>query len=119
MGSEEQLGVPMIFTVYFPKDESWVGAQGMDLLRQAVQMWEVKGRPAVEVTGHVDSSYPQEIRQPLSERRAQHVAHILRSMGIPDEFLHVSGRGDNEKAVPTADGVAEPRNRRVSIYIGH
>jgi outer membrane protein OmpA-like peptidoglycan-associated protein len=36
-------------------------------------------------------------------------------MGVPKEQMIVSGRGENDNRVPTADGVREPQNRRVEI----
>ena len=37
--------------------------------------------------------------------------------GIAAENIVVVGRGKREPIVPTADGVAEPRNRRVEILV--
>jgi OOP family OmpA-OmpF porin len=36
-------------------------------------------------------------------------------MGVPPNVMQVSGHGENDLAVPTPDGVREPRNRRVTI----
>jgi outer membrane protein OmpA-like peptidoglycan-associated protein len=41
----------------------------------------------------------------------------LTGIGIPDERIRVSGRGEREPIVPTADNVDEPRNRRVEINV--
>jgi hypothetical protein len=32
--------------------------------------------------------------------------------------MAVAGRGENDNAVPTPDGVREPRNRRVTVVEG-
>jgi outer membrane protein OmpA-like peptidoglycan-associated protein len=36
-------------------------------------------------------------------------------MGVPAPAIRVGGVGENDLAVPTANGVREPRNRRVTI----
>jgi outer membrane protein OmpA-like peptidoglycan-associated protein len=38
-------------------------------------------------------------------------------MGISAERILTAGRGKREPLVPTADGVADPRNRRVEISV--
>jgi outer membrane protein OmpA-like peptidoglycan-associated protein len=41
----------------------------------------------------------------------------LIARGIASESIVAIGRGKRELLVPTADGVAEPRNRRVEILV--
>ena len=53
--------------------------------------------------------------QRLSERRANNVARAMMALGVPQNQMIVSGRGENDNRVPTADGVREPQNRRVEI----
>jgi outer membrane protein OmpA-like peptidoglycan-associated protein len=36
-------------------------------------------------------------------------------MGVPAQAMAIGGVGENNLAVPTADGVREPRNRRVTV----
>ena len=38
-------------------------------------------------------------------------------LGIAPDRITVAGRGEREPLVPTEDGVAEPRNRRVEINV--
>jgi outer membrane protein OmpA-like peptidoglycan-associated protein len=37
--------------------------------------------------------------------------------GLPAERISIAGRGKREPLVQTADGVEEPRNRRVEIRV--
>jgi outer membrane protein OmpA-like peptidoglycan-associated protein len=66
-------------------------------------------------TGHADRSGPTNYNQRLSERRAEAVKSALVREGVPGNIIQTSGRGENENLVATADGVREPRNRRVEI----
>ena len=43
------------------------------------------------------------------------MAQALSRLGVPQNDMMVSGRGENDNRVPTADGVREPQNRRVEI----
>jgi outer membrane protein OmpA-like peptidoglycan-associated protein len=49
--------------------------------------------------------------------RAESVREILVAAGVNRSVISVAGRGEREPAVPTADEVAEARNRRVEIKI--
>ncbi len=111
-------GIPAgarVFTVYFGWNRSWVGPVGMQVIGQAAAAFKAGGPVAVKVTGYTDTSGSAAYNQRLSERRALHVAKVLTSMGVPPNAIAVAGRGENDLAVPTPDGVREPRNRRVMI----
>jgi outer membrane protein OmpA-like peptidoglycan-associated protein len=41
----------------------------------------------------------------------------LVKLGAAADRMQVSGRGEREPLVPTADEVAEPKNRRVEITV--
>jgi outer membrane protein OmpA-like peptidoglycan-associated protein len=45
------------------------------------------------------------------------VRRALLARGIPAQDVSVVGRGEREPLVATGDNVAEPRNRRVEIYV--
>jgi OOP family OmpA-OmpF porin len=107
-----------VFTVYFAWNRSWVGPQGMAILKQAALTFSAGGVVTVQVTGYTDRSGSPAYNQRLSVRRARHVAHILAHMGVPWRSMSVAGRGENDNAVPTPDGVREPRNRRVTVVEG-
>jgi OOP family OmpA-OmpF porin len=68
------------------------------------------------IIGHTDSVGRSDANQLLSERRAASVVDYIAShFGIDRSRLVAEGRGQSEPRVPTAPGVAEPRNRRVQI----
>jgi outer membrane protein OmpA-like peptidoglycan-associated protein len=108
-------GGARVFTVYFGWNRSWVGPAGMAVLQQAAAVYRAGGVVTVQVTGYTDTSGSPRYNQRLSVRRAKHVAYILAHMGVPWNVMAVSGRGETELAVPTPDGVRDPRNRRVTV----
>jgi OOP family OmpA-OmpF porin len=68
------------------------------------------------IEGHTDTTGSRAVNQALSERRAAAVRSYLTSrFGVESARLIAVGLGQTQLAVPTADGVDEPRNRRVQI----
>lgn len=80
---------------------------------------EVARRPGGEVivVGHTDAVGTIEANDALSLQRAQAVRQILVQRGVPAALVETIGRGKRARLVPTADQVAEPRNRRVEIVV--
>jgi len=73
--------------------------------------------PEVRLVGHTDTVGALSANDRLSRKRAQTVADILTTRGIPLGLLEVTGRGEREPAIQTADNVDEPGNRRVDITV--
>lgn len=80
---------------------------------------EVARRPVpdVLVVGHTDAVGSHQVNDALGLQRAQTVRAALVAIGIPDADIQALSRGKRAPAVPTPDGVAESRNRRVEIVI--
>jgi outer membrane protein OmpA-like peptidoglycan-associated protein len=80
---------------------------------------ELVARPVPEITviGHTDRVGKVEANDALSLKRAEVVRDILSRAGVKAASMDVVGRGEREPLVPTADEVAEPRNRRVEISV--
>jgi outer membrane protein OmpA-like peptidoglycan-associated protein len=53
----------------------------------------------------------------LSLRRAESVRDWLVASGVPRDAISAVGRGEIDPVVPTGDGVAEARNRRVELTV--
>jgi OmpA-OmpF porin, OOP family len=104
-----------VFTVYFGWNRSWVGPAGMAVLQQAAAVYKAGGVVRVQITGYTDTSGSVPYNQRLSLRRAKHVADALLHMGVAPQAMAIGGVGENNLAVPTPDGMREPRNRRVTI----
>lgn len=80
---------------------------------------EIVGRAAAEVMviGHTDRVGSVQANDALSVKRAEAVRALLVEAGIAADKLEVAGRGEREPLVPTADEVAEAKNRRVEINV--
>jgi outer membrane protein OmpA-like peptidoglycan-associated protein len=71
----------------------------------------------LSVIGHADRVGDNEMNRGISMQRAGMVAKSLIDIGIAKECMDIRYYGENDPAVPTADNIAEPRNRRVEIEI--
>jgi len=105
------------FTVYFEFDRSDLTPEGSRVVQEAAASYKETGSARIAVTGHTDLSGTQKYNLALSKRRADVVRAALVRSGVPDGVIAETWRGKENPAVPTADGVREPRNRRVEIVI--
>jgi outer membrane protein OmpA-like peptidoglycan-associated protein len=103
------------FIVFFDWDKDVITREGMEVVQKAAAAYRSGGMVQIQVTGYTDRSGSAGYNQRLSERRANNVAKALAGLGVPPNQMAVSGRGENDNRVPTADGVREPQNRRVEI----
>jgi OmpA-OmpF porin, OOP family len=80
---------------------------------------EIAKRPIADVIviGHTDSVGSDAANDALSRQRAEVVRAAFAARGLAADKVVTIGRGKRELAVPTGDGVAEPRNRRVEIQV--
>ena len=80
---------------------------------------EIAKRPVADVIviGHTDTVGNDAANDALSRQRADVVRAALTARGLAADKVVTIGRGKRELAVPTADGVAEARNRRVEILV--
>jgi opacity protein-like surface antigen len=108
---------PKVFIVFFDWDKDVITPEGAHIIQQATDAYKSGAPVQVQVTGYTDRSGSPGYNQRLSERRANNVARAMSALGVPKEEMVVSGRGENDNRVPTADGVREPQNRRVEIIM--
>jgi outer membrane protein OmpA-like peptidoglycan-associated protein len=108
---------PASFLVHFLEGRDELTPDSRQLLGRIVD--EIARRPApdIVVIGHTDRVGAVAYNDALSLRRAERVRDELVKVGIAADRIRVAGRGEREPLVPTADEVAEARNRRVEINV--
>jgi outer membrane protein OmpA-like peptidoglycan-associated protein len=108
---------PTRFTLYFIEGRD----EFTDASKQIVEgvFAEIARRPVpdVLVVGHTDALGTDQVNDALSRQRAETVRVALIAHGIAPDSITVIGRGKRDPVVPTAEGVSEPRNRRVEIVV--
>ncbi|HEY7041336.1 MAG TPA: OmpA family protein [Methylomirabilota bacterium] len=112
-----QPGRPASFILYFLEGRDELTPESRQTV--ATILSEIATRPAPEIVviGHTDRVGSVPYNDALSLRRAERMRDELVKAGIPADRIRVAGRGEREPLVPTADEVAEPRNRRVEINL--
>lgn len=105
------------FTVLFPFNSSKVGKQHQDMLDDVAFIAHGLKNLIVRLTGHTDRSGSESHNLELSRKRAASVEKEFTRRGVEPSQTVIEGKGESEPAVPTQDGVREPKNRRVEIEI--
>jgi OOP family OmpA-OmpF porin len=113
----EPAAAPREFIVFFGHNKSNLTAEALTVVKQAADAAKQFGSATITVVGHADRSGSDKYNQRLSLRRGDAVKGALVSEGISSGSISVSGKGESDPMVPTADGVREPQNRRVHISL--
>lgn len=109
--------LPKHFRLYFISDSDKLTPPSAQEYKEVFD--DIKRRPVyqVEVIGHTDTFASKEYNQQLSLKRADAIKDQLVRDGLNPASISVAGRGELDLAVPTPNGVHEPRNRRVEITV--
>ncbi|MBR9970368.1 OmpA family protein [Magnetospirillum sulfuroxidans] len=108
---------PVTFQLYFDSGTADPVPQARVLIAQAVALAAQRPHVFVMVAGHADSVGSAEVNDRISRRRADAVLSLLLEQGMSAKSIQTSSHGKRNPLVPTADGVAEPRNRRVTLTV--
>lgn len=103
--------------MFFAWDQATLTEADREIISQAVEEYRRTGAVQITATGHTDTSGSAAYNLELSVRRAEAVANELIRQGVPPTEITTVGQGEEDLLVPTADGVREPRNRRVEIVV--
>ena len=108
---------PRHFTLPFRFDSEELTEEGRKLLPDVLQAVKNYPVPEVVVIGHTDTTGTPQSNAELGLRRANAVRALLVQAGLDMAAIDVRSHGEAELLVPTADGVFEPRNRRVEVTV--
>jgi outer membrane protein OmpA-like peptidoglycan-associated protein len=106
---------PRSFIVFFDWDRANIRPDAQRVLDAAAAYAKRRGLVRVNLAGHADRSGPAKYNMGLSLRRARAVRAAFLKLGVSGRDISLVGRGESQPLVATADGVREPRNRRVEI----
>jgi OOP family OmpA-OmpF porin len=108
---------PVAFLLYFEQGTDRLTPDSARKLSEVLEAVRQRKLPQVEVSGHTDRSGSAAFNDQLALDRAELVAQEVLGLGVPERVVTVVSYGERAPVVPTADGVAEARNRRVEIVI--
>ena len=105
------------FTLYFIEGKDTLTDESRQLVDTSLAEIARRPVPDVLVVGHTDLVGSHTTNDALSRQRAELIRNELIRLGVAAQNIEVIARGKREPVVPTADGVAEPRNRRVEVVV--
>ena len=106
------------FIVFFDWDRADLTAEANLVLDEVAVVANETGYASIRLDGYTDLSGSAAYNLGLSERRANAVADGLIARGIAPDEIVIRAFGEENPLVPTPDGVREPQNRRVEIFLG-
>ena len=108
---------PVKFVLYFQPDSTELDQASAENIPKVLAAIIIRESKNIGVYGHSDRVGAAEKNLELSLRRAMAIESLLLQQGVPQSHLHVSSHGEGNPLIPTPDGVAEPRNRRVEVIV--
>jgi outer membrane protein OmpA-like peptidoglycan-associated protein len=108
---------PVRFTLYFKEGSDELTPDSLKELEKILA--EIRKRPAPDliIVGHTDRVGYLSDNDRLALKRAEKMRGEMIRQGLPADSVQAAGRGEREPLVPTADEVAEARNRRVEMLV--
>ncbi|HEY2187037.1 MAG TPA: OmpA family protein [Caldimonas sp.] len=108
---------PAQFTLYFIENKDELTDESKKIVDGVFAEIARRPVPDVMIIGHTDAVGSDAANDALSRQRADVVRSAFVARGLAADKAVAVGRGKRELAVPTGDGVSEPRNRRVEILV--
>lgn len=108
---------PARFIVYFDFNSNELTPEGRQTMDGVIEAIAARGSQDIVVTGHTDRAGDKDYNVRLSLQRAELVKEMIIARGVAVENIRVTSHGENNPLIPTADDVAEPRNRRVEVIV--
>jgi len=105
------------YIVFFEWNSASLSKSGEKIIAGVIDSLAGEGGYEVVLNGHTDTTGLEKFNLVLARKRADAVARRLEQGGIAKDVIKIFAFGESDPKVPTADGVDEPKNRRVEIFI--
>lgn len=108
---------PVHLQFYFEEGRSELTPESQSQTQALVELIQKREPCIVDIVGHTDREGSDEANYLLGLRRAEMLQEFLRRQQVRIKEVSVQSYGENDLLVPTADGMPEPRNRRVEVIV--
>jgi len=105
------------YIVFFEWNRATLSKGGTKVISDVADSLNGESGYEVVLNGHTDTTGLEKYNLALSKKRAEAVAAALEARGVTKEAIKIFAFGESDPRVPSADGVDEPQNRRVEIFI--
>ena len=114
---DAQPALPARYQFYFNTGGTSLTTESANFIPVVLEDVRQRGAAAVSIIGHTDTVGDDASNEKLGLMRARSIASLLQRTGLQALDLSIVSHGKRNLLVPTADNVAEPRNRRVEVNI--
>lgn len=108
---------PISYTAFFILGTDDLNPESLDVLNQVLAESRRRASSEITVIGHTDRVGTDEANDALSQQRAERIREQLIRLGVREDIIFATGRGEREPVTDTEDGAQAPRNRRVEISV--
>jgi outer membrane protein OmpA-like peptidoglycan-associated protein len=108
---------PDKYVLYFESGSTALDAKSLAALPDIAAAARRRSAISISISGHTDATGADPVNEKLALARAERVKALLLEQGLAPGPMSVSSHGKGNPAVPTPDGVPEPRNRRVEVVV--
>ena len=109
--------LPEKFLLYFLPDSNELVKDSIELLPKVVDTIKERKSSYISIFGHCDRVGSEEYNLQLSTTRTIAVRQLLEELGVAIANIETASHGEGNPLIKTADGIAEPRNRRVEVIV--
>lgn len=109
--------VPKKFILFFKLNSTNLIPDSEALIPEIIQCIRERNSSDIRVNGFSDKTGSYEYNRVLSSKRAAHIQALLIKLGIDSKYITTLSLGEGNPLIPTEDGVAELRNRRVEVVV--
>lgn len=105
------------FTLLFETGTATLTAASLREIATIVATSQQRKAINIAIRGHTDAVGSDNYNNKLAVARAEKVRAALLKEGLAPTLFTVTSHGKGDPAIPTPNGVAEPRNRRVEVMV--
>ena len=105
------------FTLLFDTGGTHITPESEAELERLLSLAQERPGADILIIGHTDRVGSDALNDELSLSRSRFVREMLIQRGFDARRIEAAGRGSRDPVVPTAAGVAEPRNRRTEVLV--
>lgn len=109
--------VPKKFILYFNINSTHLVSKSKAMIPEIIKCIQERNSFDIHINGYSDRTGAYEYNLALSSKRANYIQQQLVNTGIKNRDIATTAAGEANPLVPTADGVSEPRNRRVEVIV--
>lgn len=105
------------FLLFFDSAEAELSRDSAATLEQILPTYRDGGFHRIALVAHSDRSGPSSANLRIARLRAEAVKSWLIERGASPAIITVRAVGEAQPIIATADGVREPQNRRVEVWL--